>query len=175
MQRIIILILLFITFLCSCSEKSETAADWINKANALWNGKGFNEPQKAIEYLNKAIKLQPDNAETYSMRGNVYSSLGQNQLAIDDFSKAIKLNPTNADYFNNRGSIYNKLGQYQQAIKDFDEAILFDSNVASFYNNRGGVHLRHGDKKTGCLDVQKACALKFCDALEWAKKEGYCR
>jgi len=175
MRKIIVPIFLILIFLCSCSGKSETAGDCVNKANALWNGKEFTEPQKAIEYLNKAIKLQTNNAETYSMRGNVYSSIGKNQLAIDDFSKAIKLNPTNADYFNNRGSIYNKLGQYQQAIEDFDEAILFDSNVATFYNNRAAVHLKHGDKKIGCLDVRKACALKYCDALEWAKKEGYCR
>lgn len=175
MRKIIVPVFLVLIFLCSCSEKSETAADWINKANALWNGKGFNEPQKAIEYLNKAIKLQPDNDAAYNLRGNIYGALDKRQLAIDDFSKAIQLNPTNADYFNNRGNIYNKLGQYQQAIEDFDKAILFDSNVATFYNNRGGTHLRHGDKKIGCLDVQKACALKYCDALEWAKKEGYCR
>lgn len=174
-RKIIIpFLFLFLTFLYSCSEKSETATDLINKASALWNGKEFAEPQKAIEYLNKAITLQPDNDAAYNMRGNIYGALGQQQKAIEDFSKAIQLNPTNADYFNNRGSIYNKLGQYQQAIKDFDEAILFDSNVAAFYNNRGGVQLRHGDKKIGCLDAQKACALKFCDLLEWAKKEGIC-
>ena len=72
-------------------------------------------------------------------------------------------------------TIYNKLGQYQQAIEDFDEAILFDSNVATFYNNRAAVHLKHGDKKIGCLDAERACVLKYCATLEWAKKEGYCR
>ena len=175
MYRIIVPIFLLLTFLCSCSEKSETAAEWINKANALWNGKEFSEPQKAIEYLNNAIKLQPNNADIYNLRGNIYGKLGQNQLAIDDFSKSIQLNPNNPDDYNNRGSIYNKIGQYQQAIEDFNEAIRLNPNDALFYNNRGAIHLRHGNKILGCLDAQKACALKFCEALEWAKKEGYCR
>ena len=175
MYRFIVSIFLFLTLLCSCSVKNETAADWINKADALWNGKEYTKPQKAIEYLSKAIKLQPDNDAAYNIRGNIYGILGQSQQAIDDFSKAIQLNPTNADYFNNRGSIYNKIGHYQQAIKDFDEAILYDSNAATFYNNKAAVHLKHGDKKIGCLDAERACVLKYCATMEWAKKEGYCR
>lgn len=175
MQRFIVPIFLFITFLYSCSGNSEQAADLINKANALISEKEFNEPQKAIEYLTKAIKLQPDNPDTYNMRGSIYMTTGKNQLAYDDFNKAIKLNPTNADYHNNRGTLYEKTGHYQHAIKDFDEAILYNSNAATFYNNRGSVHLRHGDKQIGCLDAQRACELKNCDLLEWAKKKGYCR
>ena len=175
MHRIIIPIFLVLTFLCSCSGKSETAVDWVNKANALWNGKEFNEPQKAIEYLNKAIKLQPNNSETYNMRGNIYFNLGQNQFALDDFSKAIHLNPNNADTYNNRGSVYDKLGQYQHEIEDFNDAIRLNPNDALFYNNRASAYLHQGNKILGCLDLQKACAMKFCNALEWAKREGYCR
>ena len=175
MRRIIIPVFLFLTFLCSCSGKSEHATDLINKANALMSEKEFNEPQKAVEYLSKAIKLQPDNSDIYNMRGSIYMTTGKNQLAYDDFNKAIQLNPINADYYNNRGTIYDKTGHYLHAIKDFDEAILFDSNAATFYNNRASVHLKHGDKKNGCLDAERACVLKYCDTLEWAKKEGYCR
>lgn len=175
MRRIIVAIFIFLSFLCSCSEKSETAVDWINKADTLWHGGKYTEPQKAIEYLSKAIELQPDNSDIYNRRGSIYLTIGQNQLAINDFDKAIRLNPANAEYYNNRGSIYEKTGRYQQAIKDFDEAIHLDSNTAIFYNNRGTVQLDHGDKKTGCTDAHKACELKFCELLEWAKKEGYCR
>ena len=175
MRKIIIPIFILMIILCSCSGKNKMANDLINKVNALWDGKEFTDPQKAIEYLNEVIKLQPDNDSSYIIRGNIYGTLGQHQMAIDDYTKAIGLNPTNAECFNNRATIYNKLGQYQLAIKDLDEAIRLNSNDAAFYSNRGSIHLRHGDQKTGCLDAQKACALKFCDLLEWAKKEKYCR
>jgi tetratricopeptide (TPR) repeat protein len=175
MHKIIIFIFLVLTFLCSCSGKTDTAADLIHKANALINEKGINEPQRALEYLNKAIELQPDNEAAYNLRGFIYFNQGQNQQAIDNFSKAIQLNPTNAENFNSRGSVYNKIGQYQEAIQDFNNAILLDSNAAQFYNNRGSTHLKHGDKKIGCLDAERSCVLKSCDLLELAKKEGYCQ
>lgn len=176
MYKIIVLIFLSLVFLlCSCSNKSEQAADLISKADALINEKGINEPQRALDYLNKAIELQPDNASAYGVRGYIYLSLEKYQQAIDSFSKAIQFNPTRAEYFNSRGAVYNKISQYEKAIEDFNQAILFDSNDAAFYNNRGTAHLKHGDKKIGCLDADRACALKSCDLLEWAKKEGCCR
>ncbi len=175
MHKIIIFIFLVLTFLFSCSGKTDTAADLISKADALINEKGINEPQRALEYLNKAIELQPDNASAYGIKGYIYFSLEKYQQAIDNFSKAIQLNPTSAEYFNSRGTVYSKMSQYEKAIDDFNQAILFDSNDATFYNNRAGVHLRHGDKKIGCLDAERACVMKYCDVLEWAKKEGICR
>lgn len=174
MHKIIIPIFLLLVFLSACSSDSEKATNLIHKANLLLNEKGLQEPQKAIDYLTKAIKLQPDNDDAYNIRGNIHFILGKNQLAIDDFTKAIQINSTCADYFNNRGSVYNKIGYYKLAIKDFDDAILFDSNDAAYYNNRGSVHLKHGDKKIGCLDAGRACVLKSCALSEWAKKEGIC-
>ena len=80
-----------------------------------------------------------------------------------------------ADTYNNRGSVYDKLGQYQHEIEDFNDAIRLNPNDALFYNNRASAYLHQGNKILGCLDLQKACAMKFCNALEWAKREGYCR
>ena len=175
MYKSFVPIFIILIFFCSCSGKSEQAADLINKANALLSEKEFNEPQKAIDYLTEAVKLQPDNHEIYNMRGCIYMTTGKNQLAYDDFNKAIQLNPKNADYYNNRGTLYEKTGHHKHAIKDFDEAILYDSNAVQFYNNRGSVHLHYGDQKIGCLDAERACELKSCDLLEWAKKQKYCK
>lgn len=175
MHKIFILTFLLSVFLFSCSGNNEKAADLISKANALINEKGISEPQRALEYLNKATELQPDNAIAYGIKGYIYFSLKEDQKAINNFSKAIQLNPTNAEFYNSRGTVYSKISQYEKAIEDFNQAILFDSNDAAFYNNRASVLLRHGDKKTGCLDAERACVMKYCDVLEWAKKEGICR
>ena len=50
MQKIIILIFLILTFICSCSKTNENAEDLINKAKLLWDGKQYTDPKKAIEY-----------------------------------------------------------------------------------------------------------------------------
>ena len=66
MRKFIILIFLFLIFICSCSEKSKPASYWIEKGKELWNGKQYTNPEKAVEYLSNAIKMQQNNAETYN-------------------------------------------------------------------------------------------------------------
>jgi len=174
MRKIIISILLVLTFLCS-PAMSETAEDWFKKAVALWDGEKYTAPQKAIEYLNNAIKLQPDYVDAYYSRGFAYDDLGQYQIAIDDFNEAIRLNPDDAMAYSNRGKAYAKLGHNQLAIKDFNEAIRLQPDYVNAYNNRGFAYLLQGNKNLGCRDAQIACELGLCTVLKWAKRKGYCR
>jgi tetratricopeptide (TPR) repeat protein len=175
MRKFIIFIFLVLTFLCSCSEKTETALDWFNKTRLLWDGKQYTDPKKAIEYFNNAIKLQPFNTETYNNRGTAYYNFGQYQLAIEDFNKAISLKQNYAEAFNNRGAAYNNLDQYQLAIEDFNKAISLKHDFVDAYNNRGVVYLNHGNKERGCSDVKKTYELGDCKTLEQAEGKGYCR
>jgi tetratricopeptide (TPR) repeat protein len=155
MRKIIIFIFLVLTFICSCSEKSETA--------------------KAVENLNKAIKLQPNNIENYNKRGTVYYNLGQEQRAIEDYNQAIRLNPNYTVAYYNRGNAYANLGQYLGAIEDYNQVIRLKPNNADAYNNRGLVYLNLGNKELGCNDIKKACELGNCKRLEEVKARGYCR
>jgi tetratricopeptide (TPR) repeat protein len=171
MRKIIIPIFLVLNFLCSCSERSETALYWFNKAKAL----NYTDQKKAIEYLNNAIKLNPSYADAYNDRGIAYTQLGQYQRAIEEYNEAIRLKPDNVDTYNNRGIVYFNLGQYQRTIKDSNEAIRLKPDNANAYNNRGASYLKQGNKNLGCRDLQKACVLKKCELLETAKSKGLCR
>ena len=93
MRKIIIYLFLILTFICSCSGKNNTASDWIEKEKALWDGRQYADPEKAVEYLNNAIKLQQNNVTAYNKRGNAYTQLGQHQKAIEDYKEAILLKP----------------------------------------------------------------------------------
>jgi tetratricopeptide (TPR) repeat protein len=152
-----------------------TAANWFKKAVALWDGEKFTAPKKAIEYLNNAIRLQPDYADAYYSRGFAYNDLGQYQSAIKDYNKAIRLKPNDAIAYSNRGKAYAKLGHKQLAIKDFNEAIRLQPDYVNAYNNRGFAYLLQGNNKLGCRDAKKACAMGLCTVLKWSKRKGYCR
>lgn len=152
-----------------------TADEWYNKATSLWSDGKFADPQKAIEYLNNAIKLRQNYAVAYGDRGNAYADLGQHQRAIEDYNEFIRLNPFYANAYNNRGLSYANSSQYQHAIEDFNIAISLKQDYDEAYNNRGFAYLLLGNKDLGCSDSQKACKLGFCKSLEWAKGKGYCR
>ena len=111
-----------------------TAEGWFNKAWALWFEGKFTDPPKAIEYLNNAIKLQPDSVAAYTSRGIAYTNLGQNQRAIEDYNQVIRLKPDLAKTYNIRGDAYYKLGSYQKAIDDYSEAIPFTYNQMMFWD-----------------------------------------
>ena len=113
------------------------AVDWLDKALALWDVEKYTDPRKAMEYLNNAIKLQPDFKAAYNNRGNAYNDLGQPQRAIQDYDTAIRLKPDYADAYYNRGNAYYKLKQYQRAIQDYDTAIRLKPEDSASYNNRG--------------------------------------
>lgn len=170
MRKIIISIFLVLIFLCACSGKNEEALDWFNKAVAL----DYTDPQKSIEYLNNAIKLQPKFGTAYFLRGNTYAKLNQHQRAIEDFNKAILLKPKDADIYQSRGVEYTMLLRYQPAIEDFNKAISLKPDRADVYKCRGYVYFSQGNKERGCADAKKACDLGNCVLSELAKNKRYC-
>jgi tetratricopeptide (TPR) repeat protein len=175
MRKLIIFIFLVLTFVCSCSEKKDSASFWFEKGMALWDGSKYTEPAKAVEYYSKAIKLQQNNAELYNNRGTAYYNMEEYVLATYDFNKAISLKNDYIDVYNNRGSVYFKLGQYELALADFNKAITLNKNYADAYNNRGVLYLNQGKKKLCLSDLQKACELGNCALFNQAKREGLCK
>jgi tetratricopeptide (TPR) repeat protein len=154
MRKIIVSIFLVLTFLCS-PAMGETAADWFDKANALWDeqGRKFADSKKAIEYLNEAIKLKPDYVEAFNNRGLAYFNLGQYQRAIKDYNNALRLKPDFTGAYYNRGAAYDDLGQYQRAIEDYDNALRLKPDYVEAYNNRGVTYLLQGNNNLGCHDA----------------------
>jgi tetratricopeptide (TPR) repeat protein len=121
MRKIVVSIFLVVTFLCS-PVMSTTTADWVKKLDALWDGKKYTNPQKAIECLNNIIKLKPDEAAAYFNRGVVYAGLGQHQRAIRDYNQAIRLKPDLTPAYMNKAVIYLNQGNKKQGCSDAQKA-----------------------------------------------------
>jgi len=84
---------------------------------------------RAIEDINQAIKLKPDDADNYYLRGFAYRALGQYQRAIEDSNRAIGIDPNFAAAFANRAFAYKALGNVNQARSDARRAQDLDPNV----------------------------------------------
>ncbi|KOP25458.1 hypothetical protein AMR41_17020 [Hapalosiphon sp. MRB220] len=70
----------------------------------------------------QAIKINPNDADTYNNRGISRRKLEDNQGAIADYTQAIKIDPKNANAYYNRGIVHRNLGEKQSAIADFQKA-----------------------------------------------------
>ena len=155
--------------------KGFKAVELLEKAKTMFKSGKFYDPKQALEYLNKSIDLDPENAMAYSLRAFAYLQLNKSKLALKDCNQAIRLSPDSAKVYAGRGFVYKKIGQNRSAIEDLSEALRLKPNYAKAYAIRGGIYLRLRKHNLGCEDVRKACELNFCYGLKHAQKKGYCR
>lgn len=141
------------------SKKFELATQAV-ELNNQGNKKIEKEDYKgAIADLNRAIKLNPGQSETYLTLGFVYSEMGNKELAIATYNKAIEVNPKSAIAYYYRGDEYLELEDKEKALQDYNRAINVDPNYANAYFDRGAVRYLLGDEETAIDDFEKAAEL----------------
>ena len=119
----------------------------------------YKAPEKhtyTIDELNKIIQSNPNDADAYLNRGNLYRKSDNFDTAISDYNKAVELNLKNADAYNKRGLTYYKMENYDDAMKDFNQAIKINPKFADAYCNRGLVWHKLKEFEKAVKDYTKA-------------------
>ena len=91
---------------------------------------------QAINVLNEAIRVDPENAHCYTLRASAWVQKRQYDEAITDFSEAIRIDP---DWLARIGAaaLYSGKSEFDKAIADLDEAIRLDGGDALARRQRG--------------------------------------
>lgn len=145
------------------------------KAHVLWrNSEVCSEPEKAIGYLDEALKLEPDYAQALVRRGLALSQLGYADDAFDDLTRAIRLDPS-AEAYMYRGLCLFRQGNTVAARKDLDEALRRSPDSFRAWNFHGAVALKEGREQEACADFEKACSYGDCTGIEAARREKLCK
>ena len=92
---------------------------------------------KALEFINKAIKINSNYAEAYNEQGIALNELKQLHLAIKSYDRAIKINPKYADAYYNKGLALHELKKIEKAIENYDMTININSNYLFAHYNKG--------------------------------------
>jgi tetratricopeptide (TPR) repeat protein len=123
------------------SAGRESAAFYLDIGVALYQ-KG--RLDQAIAEFNKAIELNPRDAEAYNYRGSAYLKKGQIDRAISDYDQVLRLKPRYAEVYTDRGVAYGAKGQYDGALADFNRALELNPRYAPAWSGRGGMYLHKG-------------------------------
>ena len=85
----------------------------------------FDEIPKAIDFFQKAVKIDPNYAEAYNNLGYAHAKMGKFDAAIPFYKKAVSnlLYATPEMAFVNMGRAYYRLGRYDEASAAYKEAI----------------------------------------------------
>ena len=90
----------------------------------------------AIEDYNQAIFHNPENADHYFYRANLFSDMKEYDEALKDYEKVLELDSTNTNSINNRAVIYDEIGKTELAIKEIEKIIkIRSSTLLQKYSN----------------------------------------
>ena len=99
----------------------------LNKASAEIKTEDYTS---ALNDYNKAIELDPRNANFYNYRGLVNFKLTYYLDAINDYNNALDLEPESALTYYNRGMTHLRLTEKQKACSDFHKACKMGNMTA---------------------------------------------
>ncbi len=95
------------------------------------------ETVKALGFLKKALKRNPENVDAYVGLGICYTKIGKLTKAVSNLRKALEIDPENSTAHTNLGIAYSGLGRYDEAIMEFKEALrneLYRSPDVAYFN-----------------------------------------
>jgi tetratricopeptide (TPR) repeat protein len=143
--------------------------DWIKKAQAHYF---INEKDKAIQYLNQAIKVEPDNPEVWSLRGYELYSMGLNLESLIAYKKSIELDSKNAQVWSQKALVEAVYNQKETSLLSIKKALQIDSNNIYVLGNASLIYEKLGDVKKAISCLDKVIEINPDEDRAWREKAG---
>lgn len=116
---------------------------------------------KAIDYTNRAEKLDPANADVFLTRGDAF--IGKDPMnatpAIECYKKAASVDPKSARANVRIGNVYMRGKNPGEAIKFYNQAISVEPNYAPAYSRKGEAWYQSGKFDSASFYYAKYIAL----------------
>lgn len=124
-------------------------------------------PELALDLINRAIRINPQQAAAYCNAGAALQDLNRPGEALASYDKALQLQPGYALALNNRGNALRNLSCYDEALDSYQQAIAAKPDYAEAYNNHAAVLCKQRRYEAALLSCRRALQLnpKFAEAL----------
>ncbi|MFX0186135.1 MAG: tetratricopeptide repeat protein [Candidatus Hodarchaeota archaeon] len=121
----------------------------------------------AIDFCNKAIKLDETYVESYFNMGNAYHNKKDYDKAIEYFNKAVELDPNHVNAWNDMGLAYVLKSEYDNALNSINKALEIDPNYAIAWYRKGNVYKHKNESNQAIESYKKATDLNSDHARAW--------
>ena len=120
----------------ACTALIQSGTEMIENLSAAFYNRGNAHRQKdeldrAIQDYDRALELNPGNANALDNRGLAYTLKGDYVHAISDLDDALRSNPGNVTALANRGAAYTRTGDFLRAISDYDQVLSINPGNAN--------------------------------------------
>jgi len=122
----------------------------------------------AIQFLDKAIKYNPQDGAAYNDRALCMVEQGIIDASFDYFDRGIEVEPDYATIYHNKGWLLNKLGHHRESLKYFRKALEIEPGRAVTYENMADAYNHIGCQQQALDTYQQALGLlsDSCDEIK---------
>ncbi|MGM0667005.1 MAG: tetratricopeptide repeat protein [Bacteroidota bacterium] len=126
-------------------------------AKGVYYYNGFLDYENALMHLEKALELNPNNAECIYYIACVYRRMGDWQKAEEEFFRAWRNDPKNSHILSNMAETYYLLNKYPEALDYTNKAININPEFTNLYRRLIVIYLKsEGDIKEGRKVLEQA-------------------
>ena len=124
---------------------------------------GTGRYDEAIQYFQKALALEPIDADTFRELAKTYQQMGRLKDAESTYKNAIAVRPGYWAAHNELGGFYYRLGRYEEAEKEFRSVVELTPDNARGYKNLGAIAYSQKRYEEAAQMYEKSVAIKPSD------------
>ncbi len=102
------------------------------------------EYEQAIDYLNKAIAINPDMPYCYMLMGNAYAQMKSFNEAIQNYTRAIQIKPDHFNAYKRIGDILCQKNELTTAARCYLKALQINPQATHINRLLGDIFLKQG-------------------------------
>lgn len=142
----------------------QEALVWARKAAALARTERVEE---ALECLERALSLDPDNGEIWTTQGVALLQSGRPAEALASLDRARALDPDSAGTLQMKGLALQGLDRLEEAVASFEAALALVPEAAEVWRLKGRALVRLGRVQEGLACWERALRLDPSDCALW--------
>lgn len=112
--------------------------------------------EKALRYLNRCLKIKPDDGYSYNEKAICLAELKRYDQALAAFNEGIERSKYKVSIYHNKGWLLNSLGNFRQSIICFEKAIELEADRVESIFSLGDSYFHLGDKNKAKKYFQRA-------------------
>lgn len=113
------------------------------------------EDQNAIAYMQKGVKLAPDNPDMLRGYADVLFFSGRGEEALDSYKKILEKTPQDVEILKEVASIYSAARDYDQALTYLEKAVEVEPDYKDGLFNIGEIYRQKVNQTIDALDSLK--------------------
>jgi tetratricopeptide (TPR) repeat protein len=115
---------------------------------------------EAVEMLNVALDLEPQDLQALVALGNAHLKLGDIDEARAGYARALKLRPAHAPALDGTARTYEAQANDDKALDHYRRAILSNKGYAPAYTHLGDLYMRNGQVREAVRLLEEAVTIR---------------